>query len=343
MHKIIAEDNFIWDAHNLIMYLYQCIEKNTNPVVDFFLEGPCANTTGLYRLLDSFCDKNSYSKEKITICTGNIIEHHPQYKIKKKYDYWYELKLIQEWMKSNNIQENIKLTKHFGIFIGRSTWARSWVSSHLHTYYKEKTLQTFHNGFHKNYAIPIVDGLCDNLGLDNLNRHGCEVITQVAKFLELCPILLDNDFDVTSAYITPTNKNYPIQHPANMRILNQYKHFCIDVVAETRVEGELFFCTEKIWRPIIARRPFIVIGPRHFLKNLKKLGFQTFNYFWDEGYDDYDSADRIRNVITLIDSLAQKSITEIHTMLDQMQNILENNYKVFHSLTYQKIKEIFDE
>ena len=32
--------------------------------------------------------------------------------------------------------------------------------------------------------------------------------------------------------------------------------------------------------------PFIVLGPKGYLHNLKRLGFKTFGTFWNESYDD---------------------------------------------------------
>jgi hypothetical protein len=341
MHKIISEDNFIWQEAELIMYLYDCMYNNKEIQLYFHLEGPCAETNGLYQTLDLFCNKNAYPKEKITIKTGNVIEQHLQYKIKKNYEYWYEVKLIQQWINKNKIDYFLNPSKHFGNFVGRSTWARLWVSSHLHTNFKNKTLQTFHSGLQKNYVVPDSDGLHDIIGLDNLNRYGCDSWNQITDFLQSCPILLDNDYDATGAYIAPSNKNYPIQYPANMNILNQYKNFCIDIVAETRVDGNLFFVTEKTWRPIIARRPFIVIGARNFLKNLKKLGFVTFNDFWDEGYDEYDSGNRVKHIIRLIDSIGSMPLAEIKKIVVSMDSILEHNYNVFMKLTYSDLKDVF--
>jgi hypothetical protein len=343
MHKIISEDNFIWQESELVMYLYNCMNNKSDICLDFYLEGPCAETNGLYRILDLFCSKNNYPKEKITIKTGNLIEKHPHYKIKKEYDYWYEVKLIQQWIEKNKINFTQLPTKHFGNFVGRSTWARLWISSHLYINHKNKTLQTFHSGLQKNYVVPGSNGLYDIIGLDNLNRYGCNSWDQIIKFLEACPIVINEDYDATGAYIAPSNQNYPIQHPANMRIINHYEHFVIDVVGETRVSGELFFATEKIWRPIIAKRPFIVIGSGNFLRNLKKLGFKTFNNFWDEGYDEYGPTERMENILNLLDSIAAMPIDKLHRVLNQMQDILEHNYNTFQSLTYQKVKEVFNE
>lgn len=341
MHKIISEDNFIWQEAELIMYLYKCMTNNTGACLDFYLEGPCAEINGLYRTLDLFCDNTGYPKEKITVRTGNLIEQHPYYKIEKKYEYWYEVKLIQQWIKKNKIKSSEHPTKHFGSFVGRSTWARLWISSYLHTNYKNKTLQTFHSGLQKNYVVPESDGLYDIIGLDNLNRYRYDSWSQVTSFLESCPIIIENDYDSTNAFIAPSNGHYPIQYPANMNILNHYRNIFIDIVAETRVDGNLFFATEKTWRPIVAKRPFIVVGPRNFLHNLQKLGFKTFGDFWDEGYDEYSPTDRIKEIEKLIQHIAQWDIKKCWIKLNQMRHILDHNYDRLISLSYNDMKETF--
>jgi hypothetical protein len=181
------------------------MSSNADVQLDFYLEGPCADTNRLYQILDLFCDNNSYPKEKITIKTGNLIEQHPYYKIEKNYEYWYEVKLIQQWINRNKIESFQRPNKHFGNFVGRSNWARLWISSHLYTNHKNKTLQTFHSGLQKNYVIPKNDGLYDIIGLDNLNRHGCDSWNQITSFLQSCPIVLDDDYDTTNSYIAPSN------------------------------------------------------------------------------------------------------------------------------------------
>ena len=45
------------------------------------------------------------------------------------------------------------------------------------------------------------------------------------------------------------------------------------------------FLTEKIARSIVMGKPFIVFGDKAMLSELHRLGFRTFNKFWDESYD----------------------------------------------------------
>jgi hypothetical protein len=65
-----------------------------------------------------------------------------------------------------------------------------------------------------------------------------------------------------------------------------YNQTAYSVVAETCLENGYSFFTEKTVKPIMAERLFIVSSGRHFLKNLRKLGFKTFDGIIDESYDE---------------------------------------------------------
>ena len=65
-----------------------------------------------------------------------------------------------------------------------------------------------------------------------------------------------------------------------------------------------FFVTEKTFKPMIMAHPFIVMAPRHHLRNLKALGFETFSTIIDESYDDSDDGmDRAGKIGELLESL----------------------------------------
>lgn len=57
------------------------------------------------------------------------------------------------------------------------------------------------------------------------------------------------------------------------------------LICECVEKQDLFYPTEKIAKPIIAKRLFVVIGPQYYLRDLKELGFQTFSSVIDESYD----------------------------------------------------------
>lgn len=62
----------------------------------------------------------------------------------------------------------------------------------------------------------------------------------------------------------------------------------ISLVAETLDDERIFFPTEKTGKPMMCNKPFIVLGSKHFLKNLRNLGFKTFHPIINESYDEID-------------------------------------------------------
>jgi hypothetical protein len=72
--KIQTEDGYIFKKDTVLMYLYECLQNNTLAQIDLNLEGNCANSMGLYELLDNFCQRTGYPKHNITVITANMIE-----------------------------------------------------------------------------------------------------------------------------------------------------------------------------------------------------------------------------------------------------------------------------
>lgn len=89
----------------------------------------------------------------------------------------------------------------------------------------------------------------------------------------------------------------------NLSLLKFYNQFQVEIVAETMCAGTTFFPTEKTFRPITGRRPFLVFGAIHFLNNLRGLGFRTYNECWNESYDHYQGIERWKRIQSVIDNI----------------------------------------
>ena len=339
-HQIV-EDNKIWRKDLLTMYLYDCATADCDVVIDFCLEGSCCHANGMYRLLDAFCEHTGYDPNRITIKTANLIEHHDKYNIIRVPQYWYEVDRINVWLAGKTIDTGTRPVYHFGNFIGRANWSRVWIASLFASKFANTTLQTFNSGLRSHYIVK--EHTCDYLGLEDLIKQECDILPEVIEFLNTCPRVIPEDIEyikTVKPYI-PQPEYYPIQHPANLNILKEYHKIFVDVVCETRVTGDVFFVTEKTWRCIVARRPFIIVGSQHFLTNLKRLGFKTFDNWWDEGYDDYSPKDRIKEIEKILETISKWSVDDLHATLEEMKSVLDHNYEIFQSLTYQKIKDVF--
>jgi len=118
-----------------------------------------------------------------------------------------------------------------------------------------------------------------------------------------------------------------------------------DVITETLIGNESkhdwwqeVFITEKIWRSIFYKRPFMVIGNKNTLQQLKILGFKTFNdILFDESYDKVED-DQLRTYRVLeqnkyiIDTYSLKELEDI-IKSPEMSSILQYNYDKINNIT----------
>lgn len=343
IYKLGINDNKFWRKDLLILHLYECHANNKSTVLNVTPEGSSLDGCGVYRHLDSFCEATGYPKGNITIRTGNMAEHHNEYKIQRDATAWYEVPIIQRWLATNSVDTKVTPTKHFGHFIGKSNWNRLWIGAILHSKHHDKLFQTYNTGLGTHYISKI--DIPDFVGLEDLVKHECNVLTQVVDFLKVCPKFIPEDLEFikTCAVNIKQQDHFPIQLPANLNILKYYQDIFVDIVHETFVRGDVCFATEKTWRPIIARRPFITMGGLNHLANLRRLGFRTFNNFWDEGYDEYGMQHRVHEIDKLIDTIASWPPEKLITTLCNMQEILDHNYMTFMTLTPQKIQQTFND
>ena len=104
------------------------------------------------------------------------------------------------------------------------------------------------------------------------------------------------------------------------------------VVTETCYWEQKCHLTEKIFKPIASRMPFVLIGPAHNLKYLRSYGFQTFATWIDESYDAIeDPVLRMQAIGQVLEDLCKLSLPELENMLSRMADVLEYNYNLFYS------------
>jgi hypothetical protein len=104
------------------------------------------------------------------------------------------------------------------------------------------------------------------------------------------------------------------------------------VVTETIFYDEKLHLTEKIFKPIVARRPFLLVGAPGNLAYLKSYGFRTFNRWIDESYDlEKDPDQRLTKIVNELDKLCKLSESELVQMYEEMQDILEYNFHWFYN------------
>jgi hypothetical protein len=315
-------DKKIWDFENKVVEIINAGHKHDTIYIRLNNEGPCLQELRLIGVLENICKTFRWSTTKFIIITSNLAENAGPFKLDIYSDGLYEIAYGQQI--KNLIPKNLDTMNHFGIFIGRSNWNRLWLASELYSNYLNKSTITFHFDSGSDYHRP-------HVGLDEIAIRNIHKVEQAAIFLKNCPITYYEQV------------RYPIVSPKNFKIINLYSQIFVDIVCETYTSGNTFFPTEKTWRSIIAMTPCIIQGPKHFLKNLQKAGFRTFNNWWDESYDQLDETWRVSEIENLIHILANNSADELKIMYNDMLPTLKHNCDLFYSLSHTQLKNIFNE
>jgi len=121
-------------------------------------------------------------------------------------------------------------------------------------------------------------------------------------------------------------------HSFALSAVKETQESFIYVVTETCYWETKCHLTEKIFKPIVSRMPFILVGPAHNLRYLHSYGFQTFSTWIDESYDAIeDPIARMEAIGQVLEDICRMSFDELESILRRMEDVLEYNYNLFYS------------
>jgi hypothetical protein len=104
------------------------------------------------------------------------------------------------------------------------------------------------------------------------------------------------------------------------------------VVTETVYFQDKLHLTEKVFKPIVAKRPFFLVAAPGNLAYLKSYGFRTFDRWIDESYDqETDHYIRIEKITFELAKLCAMPPTLLKQMHREMQEVLEYNFNHFYT------------
>jgi hypothetical protein len=110
------------------------------------------------------------------------------------------------------------------------------------------------------------------------------------------------------------------------------------VVTETVYFDNKLHLTEKVFKPIVCRRPFFLVAAPGNLAYLKSYGFRTFDQWIDESYDEetdhYVRIEKITAEIARLCAMSPATLKQIHK---EMQEVLEYNFNHFYTTFKDRI------
>lgn len=190
----------------------------------------------------------------------------------------------------------LDLLKHGHVSLGRADDNRNWLSASSRNKY-------------------FMDNHTEALAL--LSSVEEEMINSFSE------LYLDSDDLVTNKALLDASTNY------------LYNETYFSVVTETfffrkeRPDEYGRFLSEKTFKPVAMRHPFIIVSTPHFLEKFKDLGYKSFSPWINEDYDkENDDAIRMMMIVREIERLVNLSTEELEEFLTAMRDICEHNYQL---------------
>ena len=219
---------------------------------DTCAEGISLEHSGILNFIDQWVNINQHPADRVVINSPNVYEKTQYQNINRADNHFLQL--------SGHYYTDVPPidsdAAKFGFFVGRYTPDRNCMAVDIAT----------------NYSAHVVMSVMKTVYVVSPWNSAVQAIPSI-----------DNMF---------VGDQYQGSVDTNLSLLKFYHQFQIEIVAETMCAGTTFFPTEKTFRPITGRRPFLIFGPLNFLNNLRNLGFRTYSECWDESYDQYQGLDR---------------------------------------------------
>jgi hypothetical protein len=114
------------------------------------------------------------------------------------------------------------------------------------------------------------------------------------------------------------------------------------VITETVFEYPYSFRTEKIWKPIMMGHPWIAVSNCGYYRDIRNLGFKTFNGIIDESFDLInDNQRRIERITQVVQDLCRQNLAEFLQACQEVCKYNQQHLNQLRHLTRSKFPDRF--
>ena len=124
-----------------------------------------------------------------------------------------------------------------------------------------------------------------------------------------------------------------IDEESNQEILpSEYMDVCFDIVTESLVCETSLHITEKVWKPILNEKPFIILGPKFVHQHLRDhFGIEPYFDLFNYEFDTLNYPERLH-------SMKEKNLERLFNMdIDELNEIV-NSASMKEQMAYNKEK-----
>ena len=228
---------------------------------------------------------------------------------------------------------------------------------------KQKVFLSFNNSprLHRLYLASelirrnLINRAFVSMNLNYSNLDSDSYLTYLLHGLKLFfPKNHDRVYDILQSNkdLFPMILNFHMGDATPMDIVNDTNYFnesYFSLVTETKFLRDLpgmhdtqldcYLFSEKTYKPILAKHPFILMSRPGSLAVLRHAGYKTFHPYIDESYDDItDDEDRIEAIINEVERLSKFTDEEWLAWQSDIRHIVDhnfNNLKDFKLVTLQ--------
>jgi len=167
--------------------------------------------------------------------------------------------------------------------------------------------------------------------------EGQDIADISAKWINHYPDIADTFNQSSLPLCFPGETDHPM-HSCWLSLFDESACSLAYVINETVYFGKRNHLTEKTFKPICLKMPFVMASSAGSLKYLRSYGFKTFGDFWDESYDDEtDDIKRMEMIANLLKKLDAMPQDEKQKLFDSMRDIVEHNHQHFYNGAFEKI------
>lgn len=167
---------------------------------------------------------------------------------------------------------------------------------------------------------------------ENITVH-CAVQSLSGLYPDITEVFAQQQFPIEF----PKETGSPM-HSCWLSLFDQSAESLLYLVTETVASGRRSHLTEKTFKPICLRMPFVIVGTCGSLKYLRSYGFKTFSDLWDESYDDeVNDIQRIEKIAFTLKTIDILPVDKKQRLFDMAQEICEYNYNHFYSGAFEQI------
>ncbi len=120
--------------------------------------------------------------------------------------------------------------------------------------------------------------------------------------------------------------------------LDSYLHIITETCYETK--GGVFWVSEKIAKPFAGMNFMLLLSKPGTLKWWKSKGFETFDFIFDESYDnELDDSKRLKLIQIELDKFINLPINEVHDIYYRNIDRLKHNFYHFQDYANRELKK----